>query len=198
MTEDVTENYDSLNQLVKECQIETIPHVEMSWTGDQKVQNDCAGVGNHKSTFPCGLCLAKTPFDGEEKAELRTLGGQDEEHSGFVANGSKLKDAKEFASTIHQRLIHGPPTKKVIECYPPPTLHYMLRATNYILKEASNVSKRKCRNRDHVKEFAIKKSIVRKGYHGGEFEVSIFVLYRACLIFSHPNFQKLQLQKCFP
>ena len=92
-----------------------------------------AGVGNHKPTFPCGLCLAKAPFDSEEKAELRTLGGQEEEHSGFVANGSKLKDAKEFRSTIHKRLIHGPPNKKVIECYPPPNL----RATNYILKEAS-------------------------------------------------------------
>ena len=28
MTDNVKENHDSLNQLVKECQIDTIPHAE--------------------------------------------------------------------------------------------------------------------------------------------------------------------------
>ena len=172
LTDNVKENHETLKKLVEECQIETIPHDEMTFTGDQKVQNDFAGVGNHKSTYPCPLCKAKAPFNGEERAEMRTLGEQDEEHAGFVANGSKLKDAKEFTSTINKRLIHGPSEKKVIESFPPPTLHYMLRGTNYILKECSRRSVKKCRKRDHVKEFAIKKSIVRKGYHGGEFEVS--------------------------
>ena len=99
MRDNVKEN---LNQFVKECQTDIIPNNETNWTGDQRVQNDCAEVGNHKSTYPCGLCMAKAPFDGKEKAELRTLGGQDEEHSGFVANES-------LGSTCHTRLIYGPP-----------------------------------------------------------------------------------------
>ena len=68
MTDNVKENHDSLNQLVKECQIDTISHDEMNRTGDQKVQNDCAGGWNHKSTHPCGLCIAKGSFDGKDKA----------------------------------------------------------------------------------------------------------------------------------
>ena len=84
----------------------------------------------------------------------------------FDRDGEKLKDAK---SVINKRFIHGPREKK--ECFPCPVFPYKLRATNYILKECAKRSKKKL-ERDLVKEFAIEHSIVKKGYHGGEFKVS--------------------------
>ena len=167
----VKENHDSLSQLVHECGIHDIPHDTMAWTGDQKVLNDACGIGNHKSTYPCGHCMAKFPLKGDEKAELRTLGDLDDEHGNFVRDGGKLKNAKKYKSVINKRFIHGPREKKVIECFPCPVLHYKLRATNYILKECANRAKKKIK-RDLVKEFAIQHSIVKKAYHGGDFEVS--------------------------
>ena len=166
LVDGVKENHDSLSQLVHECGIQDIGHDTMTWNGDQKVLHDACGIGNHKSTFPCGHCTAKFHFNGEEKAELRTLGHLDDEHGSFDRDGEKLKDAK---SVINKRFIHGPREKK--DCFPCPVFPYKLRATNYILKECAKRSKKKL-ERDLVKEFAIEHSIVKKGYHGGEFKVS--------------------------
>ena len=174
LTDDVKENHESLSKLVHECGIPDISHDTMTWTGDQKVLNDCCGIGNHKSTYPCAHCLAKLPFTGGEKAELRTLGHLDDSHDKFVQGGSKIKDAKKYFNCINKRFIHGPRNKKVIECFPPPTLHYKLRSTNYILDECASRSV-KMVGRNLVKEFAIGNNIVRKSYHSGEFEVSLFL-----------------------
>ena len=133
--------------------------------------NDACGIGNHKSTYPCGHCLAKFPFNGDEKAELRTLGHLDDCHESFVRDGRKKKDAKKYYSCINKRFIHGPRDKKVIQCFPCPVLHYKIRATNYILKECAERSVKKVRT-DLVKEFAIQHNIVKKAYHSGEYEVS--------------------------
>ena len=170
LVDGVTENHDSLSQLVHECGIHDIPHQSMTWTGDQKVLNDACGVGNHKSTFPCGHCMVKFPVKGDEKAELRTLGHLDDEYENFIRDGGNKKNAKKYKSVINKRFIHGPREKKVIECFPPPVLHYKLRATNYILKECAKRSQKNVKE-DLVKKFAIQHSIVKKGYHGGEFEV---------------------------
>ena len=170
----VKENHDSLSKLAKECSLEEIPHDTMTWTGDQKAINDFAGIGNHKSKCCCPYCKARLPFDGEEEAELRTLGDLDDQHEGFVKRGSNLKYAMQHESCIHKRIIHGPREKKVIECAPPPTLHYKLRSVNYILNECA-VRTVKVTGRNLVKEFAIEKGIVKKNYHKGEFEVRIIL-----------------------
>ena len=169
----VKENHESLSKLAKECGLQDIPHDQMSWTGDQKAINDFAGIGNHNSKYPCPYCKARLPFDGEEEAVLRTLGDLDDQHDGFVEKGSNLKYAMNFESCIHKRIIHGPREKKVIECAPPPTLHYKLRSVNYILDECARRTV-KVTGRDIVKEFAIEKGIVKKNYHKGEFEVRMF------------------------
>lgn len=171
LTDGVTENHDSLSKLVDACGIADIPHETMTWCGDQKVLNDAAGVGNHKSTYPCGHCLAKLPFNGDEKAELRDLGHLDDCHGNFVRDGRKKKNAKKYYSVINKRFIHGPRNKKVLQCFPCPTLHYKLRATNYILEACAKRCVRKVK-RNLVKEFAIQHNIVKKAYHGGEFEVN--------------------------
>ena len=171
LVDGVKENHDSLSQLVHECGIHDIPHDTMAWTGDQKVLNDACGIGNHKRTYPCGHCMAKFPFNGEEKAKLRTLGHLDDEHGKFVRNGGKLKNAKKFKSVINKRFMHCLIEKKVLECFPCPVLHNKLRATNYILKECTKRSKKKIKM-DLVNKYAIQHSIVKNGYHGGEFEVS--------------------------
>ena len=142
----------------------------MSWTGDQKAINDFCGLGNHKSKYPCPYCNAKAPFDGDEEAVLRTLGDLDDQHNGFVESGSNPKNAMQYESCIHKRIIHGPREKKVIECVPPPSLHLKLRSVNYILDECALRSV-KVSGRNLVKEFAIEKGIVKKNYHSGEFEV---------------------------
>ena len=80
-----------------------------------------------------------------------------------MGSNSRMPRSLEAPST------KGLSTKNVIDCYPPPTLHYMLQATNFILKECSDRSMKKYCKKDHVKAFTIKKSIVHKGYHGGEF-----------------------------
>ena len=178
----VTENHDSLSQLVNECGIPEIPHETMSWGGDQKVLNDACGVGNHKSTYPCGHCLAKFPFNGDEKAELRTLGHLDDCYANFERDGKKKKNAKKYYSVINKRFIHGPRDKKVLKCFPCPVLHYKLRATNYILEGCAKRCMKKVK-RNLVKEFAIQHNIVKKAYHGGEFEVSVYFLIHQSKVF---------------
>ena len=37
MTDNVKENHDRMKQLVDQCQLNTISHDEMTWTGDRKV-----------------------------------------------------------------------------------------------------------------------------------------------------------------
>ena len=174
--EGVKENHDSLSQLVEECGIKDVDHDKMTWTGDQKAINDFCGVGNHKSKYPCPLCKARQPFNGEEEAELRTLGDLDDQHAGFVERGSNLKYAMKFESCINKRIIHGPREKKVIECIPPPSLHLKLRSVNYILDECAARSV-KVAGENLVKKFAIDKGIVKKNYHSGEFEVRILFMY---------------------
>ena len=120
LVDGVKENHDSLSQLVHECGIHDISHDTMTWTGDQKVLNDACGIGNHKSTYPCGHCMAKFPLKGDEKAELRTLGDLDDEHGNFVRDGGKLKNAKKYKSVINKRFIHGPREKKVFPLPCPP------------------------------------------------------------------------------
>ena len=92
--------------------IKDIDHDKMTWTGDQKAVNDFCGIGNHKSKYHCAYCKDRQSFNGEEEAELRTLGDLDDQHAGFVERGSNLKYAMQYESCINKRKIHGPREKK--------------------------------------------------------------------------------------
>ena len=63
----------------------------------------------------------------------------------------------------------GPPSQKIIDMFPPSVLHLMLRIINHICDDLSKKTKKRFR-RDMVLEFAKENAIVRKSYHGGNYQ----------------------------
>ena len=87
----------------------------------------------------------------------------------YVANGSKAKDAMHYDNVINWPLLTGPDDKLVLDMFPPPQLHLMIRIVNHILDNLSKVSK-KWYGQDYVLDFVKQTGIARQDYHGGGFE----------------------------
>ena len=80
-----------------------------------------------------------------------------------------------FNNIINEPLFIGPDSKLVLDCFPPPTLHLLLRTMNHILDKLTEAGKtyfldENGNGLDIVLQFAKENWIVKKSYHGGNYE----------------------------
>ena len=172
LAQNIKENYDNCSTLFKENDFEELDQDNLTYCGDQKMEYCMTGKGGPTCKKCCNYCRAQTPLTGEESAawlELYTLGMLRELNREYVANGSKAKDAMHYDNVINWPLLTGPDDKLVLDMFPPPQLHLMIRIVNHILDNLSKVSK-KWYGQDYVLDFVKQTGIARQDYHGGGFE----------------------------
>ena len=100
----------------------------------------------------CYYCRVRGPLTGQEE-ELYTIGMLKEHNRQFVANnGSRLKDTQLYDNVIHAPLLSGPDYLLVLDQFPPPQLHLLLRSVNHIM-ENLQLNSQKLYGTDFVMDF---------------------------------------------
>ena len=167
--QNIKENYENVSKMYNACQISRFEGTPHTVTGDQKMLSTLCGKPNSSAKCPCGHCNAETPFDFGEGGQLYTLGDLREQHREYVFAGCPRDRQREFDNVVNWPLLHGPDTMLVLDRFPPPVLHLKLRTVNHICDKLSELTKKKC-DMDIVLEFTKENWIVRKNYHGGNYQ----------------------------
>ena len=167
--ENVKESYENVRDLYNECQIEKFQGTPHTYTGDQKILSIMCGKPNSNCKFPCCYCNAETPYGFKEDGDLYELGYLQEQNREYVFAGSPSLRQRDYENVVNYPIFAGPPSQNIIDMFPPSVLHLMLRVINHICDDLTNKTKKRFR-KDIVLEFAKENAIVRKSYHGGNYQ----------------------------
>lgn len=107
--------------------------------GDLKMVNLLCGIMSHSSTFPCPYCTAPKVSLANTNGQHRTLGQIREMTSKWRELGSDCKLAKLYYNCVNEPLLSGPPSEKIINLCPPPSLHITLGVVNAIYKNVESI-----------------------------------------------------------
>ena len=160
----ISENHHNMKQILDQIDIDSL-QVEYTYCGDQKMANIVCGIKNQASNHPCAICTAESTFPEDEKAPLRTLK--------MLASDLKEKHGnKAKHCVVNSCLLVGKPEDTVLELFPPPALHLLLRCVNYLCEKLAKkwMIARPNLTYDPVIQFNKDQHIVRMSYHGGGYE----------------------------
>ena len=169
LAHNIKETYENVKKINKECNISRVSHVPHTLTGDQKILICFCGKPSSNCGSPCGHCDVKQPLNLERQGELYTLGMLRDHHRRFVADGSPHKKQAKYDNVVNEPLFDGDDEEYVLDKFPPPILHLKLRTVNHICDHLTLKTKKDCGS-DLMLEFAKEENIVRKSYHGGNYQ----------------------------
>ena len=170
LAHNIKESYANVRKINKECKISKLNHVPHTHTGDQKILICFCGKPGSSCGSPCGHCDAKQPLTLERPSgKLYTLGILRGHHRRFKAAGSPKKKQADYDNVVNEVLFDEDDEEYVIDIFPPPVLHLKLRTVNHICDHLSLQTQKHC-GCDLVLEFAKEENIVRKSYHGGNYQ----------------------------
>ena len=146
-----------------------LPGCRIVFGGDQKYINIGAGVGAHKSTYPCPWCfLSSKDFESGSKVDSRTFGDLRKYCTMFEQDGSK--NPAKFFNCIRMPLFPFPDELPVLLGVPPPQLHFLLRSFNHAWDTMANRWEQLPGVEEGVaNKFAISVNAVSASYHGGDY-----------------------------
>lgn len=99
---------------------------------DLKLANILVGIMAHSSSTPCTWCnISKDSLDS--CGEPRTIGNCRENWRRWSDSGAQQKNSRKYDSCIHSPIIEVSDDTKIIDVIPPPELHLMLGAVNYLV-----------------------------------------------------------------
>ena len=129
---------------------------------DLKLINALLGISSHSGKFSCPYCTGEMSL---ECGESRTFESLAKNNAEFVANGSKMRDMKNFKNVIHPSLLKGELASKVLSSVPPPELHLLMGGVNWGLEQLFQVM-----DNATLKEKMRSKGISVRGYQGGRLD----------------------------